>query len=431
MKKHSILTSILIIVMCLSVTVGGTYAMFATESKVNVAITLGKVDVEAYLKGDIKLSSSYGYNLPETIANYNEETKQIEVSNMVPGDQIDFTINVINKSTVSAKFQVFVKIQGDDAVNGKFVVKALGETITGAIDYEDPTWTGIEPSTDSETPFMEVPVSVALPTDDVMSFDGEEQGKNIAITFGIRAVQGNVYFGPTAQITDIPETNYPEFNDQEMMLLDGIKGFPALPEEVVIESLWEFKATETVEEAEAGEYSTWLGDFLIETNKDIGLGQLGLMGQLPNFSWFNGWISFANPVELKAGQSLPMLTTGFQMMGVGDIIANMQYPRICELETFNCGVFRTKNEADYVGTLDENGVNTGLKGTTITVKLVLFDGEHASSVLNKLMTEGIEIEGVSVPLNEQEALAEIMNIDKYFTWGKTIHMVSKTIYTFE
>lgn len=60
MKKHSILTSILIIVMCLSMTVGGTYAMFATESKVNVAITLGKVDVEAYLKGDIKLSSSYG-----------------------------------------------------------------------------------------------------------------------------------------------------------------------------------------------------------------------------------------------------------------------------------------------------------------------------------------------------------------------------------
>ncbi|MBR2322026.1 MAG: hypothetical protein IKA54_00315 [Clostridia bacterium] len=419
MKKHSILTSILIIVMCLSMTVGGTYAMFATESKVNVAITLGKVDVEAYLKGDIKLSSSYGYNLPETIANYNEETKQIEVSNMVPGDQIDFTISVVNKSTVSAKYQVFVKIQGDDAVNGKFEVKALGNTITGAIDYEDPTWTDIEPSTDSE-PFIDVPVSVALPTDDVMSFDGEEQGQNIAITFGVRAVQGNVYFGPTAQITDIPETSYPEFNDQEMMLLDGTNGFPALPEEVVIESLWEFKATETVEEAQAGEYSTWLGDFLIETDKDIGLGQLGLMGQLPNFSWFNGWISFANPVELKAGQSLPMLTTGFQLMGIGDIIANMQYPAICELETFNCGVFRTKNEADY---------EAGLKGATITVKLVLFDGEHASSVINKLMTEGIE--GVGVPLTEQEALAEIMNIDTYFTWGKTIHVVSQTIYTFE
>ena len=203
MKKHSILTSILIFVMCLSMTVGGTYAMFATESKVNVAITLGKVDVEAYLKGDIKLSSSYGYNLPETIANYNEETKQIEVSNMVPGDQIDFTISVINKSTVSAKYQVFVKIQGDDAVNGKFEVKALGKTITGAIDYEDPTWTDIEPSTDSE-PFIDVPVSVALPTDDVMSFDGEEQGKNIAITFGVRAVQGNAYTGPDATVINIP-----------------------------------------------------------------------------------------------------------------------------------------------------------------------------------------------------------------------------------
>lgn len=428
MKKHSILTSILIIVMCLSMTVGGTYAMFATESKVNVAITLGRVNVEAYLKDEPLLSSSYGYNLPQTSVNYNETTNQIEVSNMVPGDQIDFTINVINKSTVSAKFQVFVKIQGDDAVNGKFAVKALGETITGAIDYEDPTWTDIEPSTDSETPFMEVPVSVALPTDDVMSFDGEEQGKSIAINFGVRAVQGNVYFGPTAQITNIPESNYPTYSDDDMMLLQG-DGFPALPEEVVIESLWEFKAKETVKEAEAGEYSTWLGDFLIETNKDIGLGQLGLMGQLPNFDWFNGWIGFANPVELKAGQSLPMLTTGFQMMGIGDIIANMQYPAICELETFNCGVFRTKNEADYVGTVDENGVNTGLKGATITVKLVLFDGEHAFSVLNKLTTE--DQESLGRPMTEQEALAEIMNIDKYFEWGKTIHMVSKTIYTFE
>ncbi len=419
MKKKSILTSILIIVMCLSMTVGGTYAMFATESKVNVAVTLGRVNVEAYLDGKPMLSSSYGYNLPETSVNYNKETKQIEVSNMVPGDQIDFTISVVNKSTVSAKFQVFVKIQGDDAVNGKFVVKALGETITGTIDYEDPNWTDIEPSTDSETPFMEVPVSVSLPTDDAMIFDGEEQGKSIAITFGVRAVQGNVYFGPTAQITNIPETNYPEFNDQEMTLLDDTNGFPALPEEVVIESLWEFKATETVEEAQAGKYSTWLGDFLIETDKDIGLGQLGLMGQLPNFS-LNGWISFANPVELKAGQSLPMLTTGFQMMGIGDIIKNMQYPNICELETFNCGVFRTKNEADY---------EAGLKGTTITVKLVLFDGEHAFSILDKLQTEVVE--SLGRPLTEQEALAEIMNIDKYFEWGKTIHLVSKTIYNFE
>lgn len=295
MKKHSILTSILIIIMCLSMTVGGTYAMFATESKVNVAITLGKVDVEAYLKGDIKLSSSYGYNLPETIANYNEETKQIEVSNMVPGDQIDFTISVINKSTVSAKYQVFVKIQGDDAVNGKFEVKALGKTITGAIDYEDPTWTDIEPSTDSE-PFIDVPVSVALPTDDVMSFDGEEQGKNIAITFGVRAVQGNAYTGPDAIITRYEEADLPVKNPITGTWGAGAITFPEAPEEITVESAWTFEATDTPETVMDSPYKGWICDFLIECDGDVALGELGLWGKYGAFDF-----AFANPIALPKG----------------------------------------------------------------------------------------------------------------------------------
>ena len=401
MKKHSILTSILIIVMWLSMTVGGTYAMFATESKVNVAITLGKVDVEAYLKKEPTLSSTLGSNLSQTTAEYNEEKNAIEVNNMVPGDQVNFTISVVNKSTVSVKYQEFVIIQGDVGVGDKFIVEAMNKTLEGIAEHKSPTWTTIEPSTDKETPFMEVPVTVTFPADpDVMIFDGEEQGKSIAITFGVRAVQANAYTGPDAIITKYEEADLPVRNPIKGNM-GGIT-FPDAPDEITVESAWTFETTDTPDTVIDSPYKGWICDFLIECNGDVALGELGLWGAYGGMDF-----AFANPIALPEGQSLFMLTS------VG---MPLTYEDICTgVVKFDCGVFRGL-------------VTPQMKGKKITVSLCLINPVAAEQLINDV---------ASMPGNEnkpqEELILEVMKKDNWIKYANTgdVLFANQTSYTFE
>ena len=44
-RKNFIVSSILTIAMCVSMIVGSTFALFTSESKVNIAVSSGKVEV--------------------------------------------------------------------------------------------------------------------------------------------------------------------------------------------------------------------------------------------------------------------------------------------------------------------------------------------------------------------------------------------------
>ena len=47
MKKKTLLMSILTVVMCLSLTIGGTFALFTSESELDIAVNSGKVEISA------------------------------------------------------------------------------------------------------------------------------------------------------------------------------------------------------------------------------------------------------------------------------------------------------------------------------------------------------------------------------------------------
>ena len=49
MKKKLIITSILSMVMCVSLIIGATFALFTSEDNVNIAVTSGKVNVTAHI----------------------------------------------------------------------------------------------------------------------------------------------------------------------------------------------------------------------------------------------------------------------------------------------------------------------------------------------------------------------------------------------
>ena len=67
MKKRLILSSIMSIILCFCLATGSAYALFTSESNVNVAVSYGKVDVTAKAE-----------NFKTYSASWNETTKSYE-----------------------------------------------------------------------------------------------------------------------------------------------------------------------------------------------------------------------------------------------------------------------------------------------------------------------------------------------------------------
>ena len=75
MKNKVLLTSILSISSCASLITGATFALFTSESKVNIAVTSGKVDVKATI--DETSVETYSGQWNETTKVY-DSVKQAE-----------------------------------------------------------------------------------------------------------------------------------------------------------------------------------------------------------------------------------------------------------------------------------------------------------------------------------------------------------------
>ena len=60
MKNRIIISSILTIALCLSMIAGSTFALFTSESKVDIAVTSGKIDVVATIDETTLATSSLG-----------------------------------------------------------------------------------------------------------------------------------------------------------------------------------------------------------------------------------------------------------------------------------------------------------------------------------------------------------------------------------
>ena len=118
-NKKIILSSILSLVLCLSVIAGATFALFTSESGVNVAINSGKVEVLAHAE-NLELYSPTCINTDGTVDNdTNAATKttfknggtatitdgNVVLDRMTPGDKVTFEIVVENNSNVTIQFQ--------------------------------------------------------------------------------------------------------------------------------------------------------------------------------------------------------------------------------------------------------------------------------------------------------------------------------------
>ena len=190
MKQRSkvIATSIATIAMCASLAVGGTFALFTSESEVNIAVTSGTVSLIANIDEDsVQTKQLYDTeytqgadHMYEGEATFGAEGLTLE--KFVPGDGIKFNIVVKNESTVSVQYRTIISCEND---NGLFA--GLNVTVGDKVGYNGITfvadWAQLSVGSDDAI----VPVTIELPE----GAGNEYQDKTCTISYKVEAVQGN------------------------------------------------------------------------------------------------------------------------------------------------------------------------------------------------------------------------------------------------
>jgi len=183
MKNKALISAILTIALCLSIISGSTFALFTSESKVNVAITAGNVevvanvdDIELYSMGELRQTDSFANG---GTAEYDETTGEVLLNKVTPGDKVKFNLYVTNNSDVNIQYRVSWIASGE--LYSVLVATADGATLANGVS-EWKKWDYNPADTERV-----IPVSIELPTD----AGNEHRGKSAAIAFKVEAVQGN------------------------------------------------------------------------------------------------------------------------------------------------------------------------------------------------------------------------------------------------
>ena len=216
MQKKVLLSSILVIALCLSAIAGSTYALFTDKAETSIAITSGDVEVTATMKlgkiysavaNDTKINDylvdEYGqfYKHVEQDAGVflNKGTAAVEdgklvVTNITPGDKFDAQIEITNKGNVDMVYRY--RIDTDDKLAEAMVITTNDinngkQSVHGGVTSHTSEW-----ATAVVAPGQTVYVNLSfeLPVYVGNEYQSEvAEGKIMKLTYDIvvEAVQGN------------------------------------------------------------------------------------------------------------------------------------------------------------------------------------------------------------------------------------------------
>lgn len=186
MKKKFLVTSVLVILMCASLIGGATFALFTSEQEVDIAVTSGKVDVEATIEN---LNTYSMENENATVGAFEnggtakfDDSKALILENLTCGDKATFEVKIVNDSNINASYRIRAYVEGE--LENALVIKAT-------IDNKEVVLSDVQFVTDwvrfngKET--IVVPMSVLLPLD----CGNDAQGLSAKVTFAVEAVQAN------------------------------------------------------------------------------------------------------------------------------------------------------------------------------------------------------------------------------------------------
>lgn len=216
-KRNVLVSAILAIMLCVSLIAGATFALFTSESKVNIAVTSGKVDVVATMNGLTLYSPTSidqsGNIVDDTNAatatmfanggTATADSNTLTLVNITPGDKVTFNIDVKNNSNVTIKYRTILACESD---NGLFA--GLKVTINGE-EYIGETRVSAYEVLAAGTGDYAVPVVIELPT----TADNAYQGKTMKLSYTVQAVQGNT------ETNDPENDTYYIYNANDLVLL--------------------------------------------------------------------------------------------------------------------------------------------------------------------------------------------------------------------
>lgn len=205
MKKKILLTSAAVIALCLCLIAGSTFALFTAQTKVNIAVTAGNLDVTAYTLQDSLGTRSLGETVfvdEDTFANggkvWLNNEGVLNISRMTPGDAVKFEVKVTNTGDVNVVYKVNWNIESTSAnkygnhvdwnnVLKVSVVGAKGADGSDGVAFEgDKEYQALGTPGSSTT--FEVIVEFVNGTPD---YDNMYQGAGAQIQFVVETVQQN------------------------------------------------------------------------------------------------------------------------------------------------------------------------------------------------------------------------------------------------
>ena len=192
MKKKTILSSLLTIILCLSLIAGSTYALFTSEDQVNIAVNSGKVNVVAtildtemktFSLGTEQAAGKFANGGTAVFATNEEGEKVLTLDKMTPGDKVTFSIQITNNSNVAMKYRVVWAVEG-----------VLSEVLTATaggdkIENGKSAWTSwpVPAAEDGSDKVETIDVIIELPAET----GNDYQDKKATIVFTVEATQGN------------------------------------------------------------------------------------------------------------------------------------------------------------------------------------------------------------------------------------------------
>lgn len=212
-KRNVLISALTAIALCVSLIAGATFALFTSESKVNVAVTSGKVSVVATVNTDSvqtkklydEAYSSGLENMFEATVEFAEDGSSLTVSRMIPGDGIKFDIDVENNSNITVKYRTVIACEVDDGL-----FEGLNVTI-GGVAYDGGTKVSAYSTLVAGAPVASVPVVIELPE----TAGNEYQDKTFKFSYKVEAVQGN------ASVSDPADDIYYVYSANDLMALQN------------------------------------------------------------------------------------------------------------------------------------------------------------------------------------------------------------------
>lgn len=227
-KRNVIISSLMAIGFCASLITGATYALFTSQSEVNVAVTSGRINVAASATNLVYTSTLDGGKLAESSATLKDNT--ITIDKMVPGDVVDFDLIIKNNSNVKVQYRTIIKKISDNGLWNGLNVEIDGEAYNGIAKIA--SWELLEPNSSN----MTIHVKVELPKNK----GNEYQDKTCTFSYAVEAVQGNasvsnpVVSAPESQseLDDVLKDN--TNSDIYVELNKGVYTLPAVSNKEVI-----------------------------------------------------------------------------------------------------------------------------------------------------------------------------------------------------